>query len=82
MCVNSLEETKGDPDVDGEDMQVTAEHAVEDGSQDGAGAEDEDFRRMRILGSETERRGILVVNLVNMFVQRAPVQCLVSYMLL
>ena len=78
MGINGLEETEGDPDVDGEDVQVVAEHAVEDGTEDRAGSEDEDLGRVGVLGGKTEWSGVLVVNLVDVLVERSPVKSTVS----
>lgn len=77
VCVDSLEQTKRDPDVDGDDVEILAEPAVKQGAGDGARAEDHDFRGVRVLRSKTERRRVFVVNLVNVLVERAPVQRLV-----
>ena len=76
--IDGLEETEGDPDVHGEDVQVTAECAVEEGTRECASSEDEDLSGMRVLSSKTEGGGVLVVNLVDVLVQRTPVQSLVS----
>jgi hypothetical protein len=48
--VDGLEETEGDPDVDGEDVQVVAEEAVEEWAGDGSLGEDEDLERVGVLG--------------------------------
>ena len=75
--VNGLEETEGDPDVDRDDMEVVAERAVEDGAADRTSAEDHDLRGVRVLSREPERCRVLVVDLVDVLVERAPVQRLV-----
>lgn len=69
--VDRLEETQGDPDVDAEDVQVGPEEAVEQRSSDGAGAEDEDFEWVGVFGCEAEGRGVFVVHLVDVLVERA-----------
>ena len=76
--IDGLEETQGDPDVHGEDVQVTAECAVEEGTRECTSSEDEDFSGMRVLSSKTEGGGVLVVNLVDVLVERAPVKSTVS----
>ena len=78
MCVDGLEKTKGDPNVDSEDVQVAAEHAVEDGAKDSSSSKDEYLCWMRILSSQPEGSGVLVMDFVNMLVQRTPMQSLVS----
>ncbi len=76
--IDGLEETEDNPDVDGEDVEVVTEHAVQDGTKDRASSKDENLGGVSVLGSKTERGGILVVNLVDVLVERAPVQSLVS----
>ncbi len=77
VSIDGLEKAEGDPDVHRKDVEVSPEHGVEDGTENGAGAEDEDFGGVRIFGGETEGSGVLVVDLVDMFIERAPVECLV-----
>ena len=74
MRIDGLEEAERDPDVDGEDVQVVREVAVQDRPEDRARAQDEDLRRMRVLGAQTERRGVLVVHLVDVLVEDAFVE--------
>lgn len=74
MRVDSLEEAERDPDVDGEDVQVAREEAVEQGSRDGAGAKDHDLCRVRILSGQTERRRVLVMDFVNVLVEHRRVE--------
>ena len=77
MRIDGLEQAERDPDVHGEDMQVASEEAVEEGSTDGTHSQDEDFERVCVLSRKTEGRRVLVVNLVNVLVQRSIVKCLV-----
>lgn len=49
MRVDGLEQTKGDPDVHGEDVEVAGEVAVEQGSGNRARAKDEDLGGVRVL---------------------------------
>ncbi|KAI3476992.1 hypothetical protein L1887_61422 [Cichorium endivia] len=72
--VDRLEEAQHDPDVHGEDVQVLGEGAQHERSADGAHAENQHLERMRILGRQTEGRRVLVVLLVDVLVQRAPMQ--------
>ena len=78
MGINGLEKTEGDPDVDGDYVQVRLEPAVEQWSENCPRSKDHDFERMCVLGGETERSGILVVELVNMFVKQRCVEELMS----
>jgi hypothetical protein len=74
--VDSLEETEGDPDVDGKDVQVTQHVAVQERAADRAETEDEDLRWVRVLRREAERCTVLVVDLVDVLVHGSPVQSL------
>ena len=76
--IDGLEETEGDPDVDRDDVEVVAERAVEDGAADRTSAEDHDLRGVRVLSREPERCRVLVVDLVDVLVERAPVKSTVS----
>lgn len=71
--VDGLEDAQRDPDVHGQDVQVAGDGAPQDGRADGAEAEDHDFDGRRVLGCEAEGRGVLVVDLVDVFIQRSPV---------
>ncbi len=76
--VDGLEEAEGDPDVDGEDVEVLGDVAVEEGTADGARAEDEDLERVGVLCCETEGGGVLVVDLVDVLVERTEMEGLVG----
>jgi hypothetical protein len=78
MGINGLEKTEGDPDIDGDYVQVLPDPAVEQWSENCPRSEDHDFERMCVLGGKTEGRGILVVELVNMFVKQGCVKELMS----
>jgi hypothetical protein len=69
MGINGLEKTKGDPDVDGDYMQVWLDPAVKKWSKYSSRSEDHDFERMCVFRSETEGCGIFVMKLMNMFVE-------------
>ena len=77
MRVDGLEEAEGDPEVDGDDVEVPAEGAVDEGAADRRRAENHDLGGVRVLGGEAERRRVLVVDLVDVLVERAPVEGLV-----
>ena len=74
MGIDGLEKTEGDPDVDGDYVQVRLDPAVEKWSENCPRPKDHDFERMCVLGGEAEGRGILVVELVNMFVKQRCVE--------
>lgn len=72
--VDGLEEAKDDPDVHGHDVEVLGVGAPEDGAADGAKTEDHDFDRGGVFSGHTEGCGVLVVDLVDAPVERAPVE--------
>jgi len=74
MGIDGLEKTEGDPNVDGDYMQVWLEPAVEKRPENSSRSEDHDFERMCVFRSETEGRGIFVMELVNMFVEQGCVE--------
>lgn len=78
MSVDCLPETKSDPNVDGEDVKVIPEYSVQEWSRDRSLREDQNFKRMGIFGGDTNRSRELVVELVNVLVQRTIVQSPVS----
>lgn len=78
VCVDGLEETERDPDVDGEDVEVVAEEAVEEWSGDGSLGEDHDLKRVCVLGGESYGGRELVVELVDVLVEGSPVEATVS----
>lgn len=71
--IDGLEETEDDPEVHGDDVQVARDGAPRDGAEDGAGAENHDFDWRGVFGGEPEGRRVLVVDLVDAAVERAPV---------
>ena len=76
--VNSLEETEDDPCVDSNNVEVTSDSTVEDGASEGTGSENEDLSGVGVFGSKTEGSRVLVVNLVDVLVERSPVKSTVS----
>jgi hypothetical protein len=78
VCINRLEQAERNPDVDGEDVQVLREPAVQQRSANRASAQNQNLSGVRILGSETKGRAVLVVDLVNVPVERAVVQSLMG----
>ena len=78
MGIDGLEKTEGDPDVDGDYVQVWLDPAVEQWSENCPCSKDHHFERMCVLGGETEGCGIFVVELVNMFVKQGCMKELMS----
>lgn len=74
MCIYRLEETNHKPSKYGDDVQAPCEVDVEQGTSDGAHAQDHCFRGMRILCRDTEGGLKLVVDFMNVFVKGAVVE--------
>ena len=55
-------------------MKILSEKAVEERTRDSSLGENEDFERVGVLGGETDRGRKLVVKLVNVLVERSPVE--------
>lgn len=72
--VDGLEQPQQNPRVHGQDVQVARGAAPDDGGHDGAEAEDHDLDGRGVLGGEAEGGRVLVVDLMNVLVERAPVQ--------
>lgn len=67
--INGLEQTEGDPAVHGQDVEVLGDGAPEDGASDATKTEDHDFNGRSVLSGQTERRGVLMVDLVDVLVK-------------
>jgi len=78
VSVDGLEETEGDPDVHGEDVEVASAEDVENRTSDRCSTKDEDFSWMGVLSGEAEGSRVFVVNLVDVFVHGTPVEELMT----
>jgi hypothetical protein len=78
VSIDGLEQPENDPDVDGDDVEVGSEEAVEERSADSTGTKDENLERVGVFSSETERSAVLVVHLVDVLVEGTVVECSVS----
>lgn len=78
MCIDSLEKPQNDPKVYSDDVKVAGKVTVQEGTEDCAGAKNEDLGGVGILSGEAKGRGIFVVDFVNVFVQNTSVESLVS----
>ena len=79
MGVDSLEETKDDPEIYSHNMEVLSEVAVEEGSGNGTRAENGDLQGMSVFSSQAEWCRVLVVELVDIAVKGAVVESLMSW---
>lgn len=73
MRVDGLEQPKYDPDVHRQNMQIARNRAPQNWSPHGPQTENHDFDGTRVLGGEAEGCRVLVVDFVDVFVERAPV---------
>ena len=76
--INSLEQTKRDPNINGDNVKVARKVAIKHGTCDGTRTKDKYLCGVGVLGSQAKRCRVLVVQLVNMLVQGSPMKCLVS----
>jgi hypothetical protein len=76
--IDGLEEAKGDPDIDGEYVEVLREEAVNQRTENGSSPQNEDFRRVSVFSCQSERCRVLVVNLMNVLIEWPSVKRLVS----
>jgi hypothetical protein len=79
VSIDGLEETKNDPDVHGEDVEVSSAEDVKNRTSYRSGTEDEDLSGVGVLGSQAEGSRVFVVNFVNMLVHGTPVEGLMGY---
>ena len=75
--INGLEQTENDPDVHGQNVQVTSQGAPEDRAAHCAETKSHHFDWRCVFSSKTEGRGVLVMDLVDVFIERPPVECAV-----
>lgn len=77
MCVDGLEKAKGDPNIHGNDVEIPGKEAVEQRAGDRPRPENGDLSRVGVLCSEAKGGRVLVVDLVDVFVEGSVVQRLV-----
>lgn len=78
VSIDGLEQSESDPNVHGEDVEVLSEEAVEKRASEGSGSKDEDFSGVGVFSSEAEGGRVLVVDLVDMLIEGAVMEHLVS----
>jgi len=74
MGINGLEQPKNNPNIDSENMKILGEHTPQHWHTNGAKTKSHNLDRRSVLGSETEGRRICVMNLVDVFIEWAPVE--------
>jgi len=73
VSIDGLAESEGYPEVDGQDVEIISEKTVEERTRYSALSENEDFERVSVFSSETDRGREFVVKLVNVLVEGTPV---------
>jgi len=66
--INGLEETKGDPNVHSDDVQVLGELAVQQRPDNRSCSEYHHFKRVRVFRSQAKRRRVFMVQLVDVLI--------------
>ena len=75
VSIDSLEETEDNPKIHCQNVELTSAHNPNDGDNNSAKPEDHNFDRRCVLGGKSERSRVLVVDLVNVLIERTPVHC-------
>jgi len=76
--INGLEEAESDPGVHGDHMQILGDGAEDDWDADRSESEDHGFKRRSVLCCQTKWRAVLVMELVDQFIQSRLVQSTVK----
>lgn len=71
--INSLGQPAHNPEIHGQDVKVLREAGPENRNHDCTGTENHRFDRRRVFSGETKGCGVLVVDLVDILVERTPV---------
>lgn len=74
VSLDGLEETQGHPGQGGDQMQIVGEVAPDQGTTDRSSAQNNDFNRVSVLGSETKGSGPFVMQLVDVLVEGSVVE--------
>lgn len=74
VSIDSLEKTSCNPEVHGNNVEVSGYQAPDDWDHDSSGTKNHGFDRRSVFCSESERRRILVMDLVNISVEESLVK--------
>jgi len=74
VSIDGLEETENDPDVHGEDVEVSGAKNVKNRASDCSSTENEDLGRMSVLSSKAEGSRVFVVNFVDVLIHGTPME--------
>ena len=78
MGIDGLEEAENDPDIHRYDVKIACDGGPSDRCYDCTDAENEDFDRRCIFCGKTEGSRVVVMDFVDVLVERTPVKCAVS----
>lgn len=67
--INGLEDTEDDPNIHCQDVEILGDSAPQDWDTDATETEDHDLNGRGVLGSQTERSRVLVVDFVDVLVE-------------
>lgn len=71
--IDGLEQAQHNPEVHGQNMQITSNSTPKDGGSDCAETQNHNFNGRSVFGSEAKRSRILVMDLVDVLVEEAEV---------
>lgn len=74
VSVDGLEQSTDNPQVHGEEMEISGQRNPDDGSSDRSKGEKHNLNGRGVLGGQTERSGVGMVQLVDHLVKRAVMQ--------
>ena len=74
MRVDRLEQTQHNPDIHCQYMQVPGDRAPDDGAEHRSEAQQHDLNWRRVFGCHPEGSAVLVVDLMDVLIQRTPMQ--------
>lgn len=78
VSINSLEQAQDYPDVHSQDVEITGESTPHNRAENGSESKKHDLNWRGVFCGQTEGSGVLVVDLVNGFVERTPVKSAVK----
>lgn len=73
VCIDSLEEAEHDPQVHGQNMQITRNSTPQNGRADRSETKNHDLNGRSVLSGKSEGSRVLVVDLVDVLVEKAVV---------
>lgn len=75
VSIDSLEKTANDPEIHCQDVELTCDKNPDDGAKNSTKSQNHDFDWRRVFSGKAEWSRVLVVDLVDVLVERAPMHC-------